>query len=53
MTVTNLVRGDVDWSTENSDERSSNFEDETTEFSNRINDRKRAVKDDSSTFGLS
>lgn len=43
----------MDWYTENSGERSSNFENETTEFSNRINDRKRVVKDDSSTFGLS
>ena len=41
------------WSRESSGERSSNFEDETIGFSNRLNDRKRVVKDDSSIFGLS
>lgn len=32
---------------------SLNFEDKTTGFSYRLNDRKRGVKDDSSIFGLS
>lgn len=50
----NLVRGEVTWSRESrrDSEKSSNFEDKTG-FSNRLNDRKRGTKKDSSIFGLS